>query len=350
MLHMPFKLNPISMLICTIMIFSVAYSYDEKTYWKINDDYVADTWYGWDHSNRIDYYFDVHTHFPKVKNEQEIKSAIENHFNTLSALSVRKMCLFIHSDDWEKYKDVINKDNRIVPFIYIADKEHFTSEYLATVVKEGIKGVKLHSRGMLRDKKYDISFFESEQCQKFYSKCEELKLPIVWHFITALYEKERGKEQPLPFTRKDLLDAQLRICKKHPRLVLIGAHMNDLSEKRLSAIMDEYPNFYVDLSAAASLWEGEHFSPGFKKELQKIYTKHSDRFLFGVDHSLLVYKDTIVASADLVAALRENHWVWYVTESLQRYIKQLDLPQDKARNIAHRNIERILNIPEWKEE
>jgi predicted TIM-barrel fold metal-dependent hydrolase len=78
----------------------------------------------------------------------------------------------------------------------------------------------------------------------------------------------------------DLIAARDRILEKHPRLIVIGAHLGSLEHDldQLAERLDRYPNFYVD--CAARTRDLSRLPP---ERVRKFFQKYQDRILYGVD-------------------------------------------------------------------
>lgn len=315
--------------------------YDFKTYWRLNDKFIKGMFCF--ENNRVDYYIDVHHHSAGVKTEKEFKMNIDDHFNALTGLYVRKVGMIFWPDQWNKYRKLIKQDKRLISYVWVPDKENFNVKFLSKVIKEGAQGIKLHTRTFCRNKKYPLSIFEEKESQKFYGLCAEAGLAILWHSIHGLYNWEKALVKPLDYTRQDILDAQIRICKKHPKLKLIGAHMNCMSEERLAEVMDKVPNFYVDTSVKTMLFEGEQIPDKKRKRMKEIFTRHCDQFLWATDNAPHIYRPP-TNSNEFTRNLRGFHWVQCATELHQRFFKVLDLSKEVSNMIAHGNAERLFGL------
>ena len=77
----------------------------------------------------------------------------------------------------------------------------------------------------------------------------------------------------------DLIEAFARLVRRHPRTVFIGAHVGCYSENLgwVSALLDECPNFHVDISARISELGRQPFTA------RRFFLRHADRILFGTD-------------------------------------------------------------------
>jgi hypothetical protein len=126
-----------------------------------------------------------------------------------------------------------------------------------------------------------------------WEKCAELKMPVNLHVAdhTSCWrplgpQQERGPDfQGFNLYGKDvpsyeeLLAHRDRMLAKHPRTIFIAAHLgnqgNDLTS--LAAVLDRYPNFYVDVSA-------RDYELGRQpRAAAKFLTLYQDRALFGTD-------------------------------------------------------------------
>ncbi len=80
-----------------------------------------------------------------------------------------------------------------------------------------------------------------------------------------------------PFT--DLIEAFACLVRRHPGTTFIGAHVGCYAENLawVSALLEECPNFHVDISARISELGRQPYSA------RRFFLRHADRILFGID-------------------------------------------------------------------
>ena len=76
-----------------------------------------------------------------------------------------------------------------------------------------------------------------------------------------------------------LIDAFATLVRRHPQTTFIGAHVGCYAENLawVSALLDQCPNLYVDISARISELGRQPYSA------RRFFHKHQDRILFGTD-------------------------------------------------------------------
>lgn len=79
---------------------------------------------------------------------------------------------------------------------------------------------------------------------------------------------------------EQLIAARDRIMEKHPRLVVIGAHLGSLEHDldALARTLDRYPNFYVDCAART-----RDLTRLPAAKVRSFFNEYEDRILYGVD-------------------------------------------------------------------
>lgn len=89
----------------------------------------------------------------------------------------------------------------------------------------------------------------------------------------SVSERRHG---PAHFHR--LVDALEAVVAAHPRTTFIGAHVGCCAEDlgRVSAMLDRYPNYWIDLAARAELGRQP-------RAAARLVADHADRVLFGAD-------------------------------------------------------------------
>ncbi len=124
----------------------------------------------------------------------------------------------------------------------------------------------------------------------------ELRLPVMIHIAdpVAFFDpvdatNERWEElgaypdwsfpsPPFP-SFSTLIEAFANLVRRHPNTTFIGAHVGCYAENLgwVSALLDECPNFMVDISARVGELGRQPYSA------RRFFLRHSDRILFGTD-------------------------------------------------------------------
>ena len=103
------------------------------------------------------------------------------------------------------------------------------------------------------------------------------------------------------------LDRLERVLNRHPRLRVVLAHMGAFQLDRAFALLDEFPNLYLD-TAVIFVW-AEMF-PRCEVPTAEVWARYEDRILFGSDFPLIAYPYAAalesIARLPLSAAGREK--------------------------------------------
>ena len=272
------------------------------------------------------YWIDGHMH---QNSAVVVKTIADSQFSWNKSNNLRREVLLMSQSTWNSDRTEILQDDRLIPFLYMGGLSEMTASNAQTLYNQGIKGIKLHNRGMLVNGGVCIEDLESPTCMAFYAKCAELGLPICWHYITYIAEADRPSGATLPFTAADLLNQMIRICKANPTLHLYCAHLADLAESKLDSVLDITPNLMVDGSSYCKLNKFYWWTCTWQDTLRKFYINHSKQVIMGTDFYF------------------DNNNLSGARYEYENFFLKLDLPQSKLEDIAHGNIERICHLTEY---
>ena len=220
--------------------------------------------------------------------------------------------------------------------------------------KMGARGVgELTDKGFGLTKDPDLAPEErlhnnDERVDPFYRKCAELDLPVVIHMAdhpsswqppdvyqerTPIFQQfNQYGGNGLPYDQ--LLENLPKMLEKHPKTTFVACHLANLGNdlERLSKLMDENTNMYLDMSARD--YELGRQPRGFAK----FFSKYPDRVLFGTDMGM-------------EKALYQN-W-WRLLESADEHVTGriwwryygLELPAPILKKLYRDNAKKIMN---WK--
>ena len=179
-------------------------------------------------------------------------------------------------------------------------------------------------------------------------KCAELKMPISIHIAEPYW-----MYLPMDATNDGLMNAVTwhvdttdcygydklmetfeNAVRENPSTIFIACHYLNMTHDwpRLGALLDKYPNMYVDISARVA--ESAH-TPRATREF---LIKYQDRVLFGTDNGMdaSMYRT-------IFRVLETNDEHFYMPESEYHWaLSGFNLPDDVLKKIYHDNAERIL--------
>jgi predicted TIM-barrel fold metal-dependent hydrolase len=181
----------------------------------------------------------------------------------------------------------------------------------------------------------------SDKWMEIFKLAESSGLLVLWHVTQRVsyspyhggglnpYWAE-GQEKGVRFTNEDLLQAFLKILKTFPRLKVIGAHQLHIGLDRLSSLLDEYDNLFIDTSCGFYLRWADTLYEEDRKVLWEFFMKYRERILFGSDSGVSPNKiDEYLIQGFLCHA---------------RFINQLRLPYDVLQLVSHENSERLFGL------
>lgn len=194
---------------------------------------------------------------------------------------------------------------------------------------------------------------DDERLAPVFEKAGELGMPVMFHiadpdaFFTPLNaENERYEELAAhpewsfygsEFSKAELLAQRDRVFPRHPKTTFVGAHVAEHPEDLayVSRLLDENPNFYVDMSARCAELGRQPYTA------RKFFIQYAKRILFGTDlvPDVEMYRlhfrffETADEYFDYPShASRQGRWQIY----------GLYLPDDVLRAIYRENAERLL--------
>jgi predicted TIM-barrel fold metal-dependent hydrolase len=154
-----------------------------------------------------------------------------------------------------------------------------------------------------------------------------------------------------------IIAARDNIMKKHPTLVVLGAHLGSL-EHDLDGIaerLDRYPNFYIEVAART-----RNLTRHPSEKVRALFLKYPDRILYGVDANWKPFLRPERASP----AQREGHikmlelrykadFDYYAGQGEITYsgrkTQALNLPRSVLEKFYHQNAERLYKLDTaWK--
>ena len=150
-----------------------------------------------------------------------------------------------------------------------------------------------------------------------------------------------------------IIAARDNIMKKHPTLVLVGAHLGSMEHDldAIAAHFERYPNFYIDVAART-----RNLARHPSDKVRALFQKYPTRILYGVDAVWMPY----LRPQPPAEAQRRNHLAmletrykadfdYYAGEGPMTYngrpTEALHLPTVVLEKFYHENAERIYQLP-----
>jgi alpha-galactosidase len=170
---------------------------------------------------------------------------------------------------------------------------------LAASVAAGSKGLKVWKDLGLHQRDHDgaLVLLDDPRLGPLWAEAAEQGIPVAVHtadpraFFEPVDEHNERLEQLIrypqwsfagpefpPFER--LIDALEAVVAGNPGVTFIGVHGGCYPENlsRVGAMLDRYPNYHVDISARLAELGRQ------PRAARELFTRHSDRVLFGTDH------------------------------------------------------------------
>jgi len=143
-------------------------------------------------------------------------------------------------------------------------------------------------------------------------------------------------------SKEAILAARERMLAKHPKLLLVGAHLGSMETNvaDISLRFDQYPNFAVDTAARVPRLM---LQP--RNKVRDFLVKYQDRVLYGTDFVFMPTDDTDKALRKWTDTL-ERDWKYFATDQIVQFkehgVRGLDLPKKVLRKLYHNNAVRWL--------
>jgi predicted TIM-barrel fold metal-dependent hydrolase len=147
-----------------------------------------------------------------------------------------------------------------------------------------------------------------------------------------------------------LMAARDHILEKHPRLIVIGAHLGSLEHNldEVARRLDRYPNFYVDCAART-----RDLTRQPREKVRNFFIKYQDRILYGVDMTWKPFLQQRPPTAEqrnafvnrLEQQYRLDYRFYAGTGAMQyggRTIEGLNLPRSVLEKFYNGNARRII--------
>lgn len=155
-------------------------------------------------------------------------------------------------------------------------------------------------------------------------------------------------------THAAIIAARDNIMKKHPTLVVVGAHLGSL-EHDLDGIAERlarYPNFHIEVAART-----RNLTRHPSAKVRALFAAYPDRILYGVDASWIPHRrdrPPTDAQREAHAAMLESRYRadfdYYAGQGEITYngrkVEALNLPRPLLEKFYHANAERLYRLPE----
>lgn len=225
-------------------------------------------------------------------------------------------------------------------------------------VSRGARGLKIWKPFGLRvkDQNGELVPVDDTRLDPLWSTAGELNLPVLIHvadpvaFFDPVDEhNERWEElnanpdwqftsPPFP-AFLSILEALKRMVMRHPETKFIGAHVGCYAENLswVGEMLDQCPNFYVDISARISELGRQPFTA------RKFFLSYADRVLFGLDMGPDLDNYRIAFRFLETDDEYFNYNPGEIPGQGRWYIYGLNLPDDVLEKIYHLNAEKALH-------
>ncbi len=294
---------------------------------------------------------DVHAHvggIEKMADYMEVRKILKDQFNADLAMWInlqfplgpRLEGLDLLKSAEEKYQ------GRFLPTINdykIADGLRFSPEELAEWQAKGVVGYKIWVgvSPAVDNPANDPTFTKMEQ------------IGMVGASIHISQPYPRNCKDPVLYWQS--INAWERVLDRHPKLVVVNAHMMDIfySDEQLDYLqyfLETYPNVYIDVAARL-----KDFPSMTHEKIRNFFIKYADRIMFGTDISNQPQKgkyQEVAEAYNRCFKILETDGLFdtefFAPEVKGRKIQGISLPADVLEKIYFRNAMKI--YPRIKDE
>ena len=285
----------------------------------------------------VDIYGQTVNELTKYLDDDRIDQSI-----VLSVLPVRGHVGVTKSMNWRVLAACTDYPDRLIPFFVLDPREGDIETRMKLLVDLGFKGFGEH--------KIPDEPFNSPGCDRIYSMCGELGLPVIFHI---------GREG---FPESDMAGVE-EMIKNHENVTFIAHSMGwwkQISKVWSTAehapigevvpggnvdrMLNEYPNLFTEISTGEgirALARDPNFTEGFLKRHQKrlIYGSDFPAELSGTTERFdnqIKFRKMLMFSKEHPVELPEN----YV-----RLLDMINASPELRKDFTHNNLARILGLP-----
>ena len=211
--------------------------------------------------------------------------------------------------------------------------------------------------------------------REFFSVCEELNIPLLWHVADPeefweyeklpQWAKEKGWGYDRDFQSKEELYRETEnVLRRHPRLCVVFPHVYFLSAdlERAERFFSEFPNANFDLAPGIELYYNLSLS---REKARDFFCRFSSRILFGTDILSCLSPGEARARAGIIYRFLTEKESFRVPEEADfllgppedGIIHGLDLPEAVVKAVLQDNFRRLfgrspekLNVTAAREE
>ena len=314
---------------------------------------------------------DIHTHFHQNLGDMNIYLAAMERNNVARAVSLSQAYSSIGTNKAYAYIARLLRPEMFIVFTAVdyRDVAEGDEAFIANAcrrleddVMHGAQGLKLHiSNAALRIPPDDI------RLRALYDKAAELSIPILYH-VQLQIGTRRAAAASAAIPASVCHEAMLTVLKGHPETNFILAHNGSCCDRpsvlRLSGMLGDYPNLYVDTSATFLFYSMLKQVDLFRQH----FVANQDRILFGTDinvsapidvDDLTQYLDDAYeinrkflgtsGTFDMRDELRyrKREWVydtrrWETLATYEGEFVGLGLHEDILEKVFHKNAEKLL--------
>jgi len=243
-----------------------------------------------------EFWIDMHVHLSGVTNADDLKRLLDEWFSRLDAYRLGKIIAIVNQDDlFEVFGEMSKKDARFA-WMYWPKIDVPSISLVREAVRNGACALKLLNASIIRGST-PRNIYQSDEWQAIISYAETAGIPLLWHVtqrhsyspyhgggLNAYWQS--GWEAGVDFTNEDLLQDVLAQMRKYPKLIVIGAHQLHVGIDRLSALLKEYRNLYIESSCGMYLRWADEFIEADRLLLRDFVETWSERIIFGTDANL----------------------------------------------------------------
>lgn len=279
--------------------------------------------------------------FKKIDTHEHVGDGadFEAFLEIMEEFCIEKVWLMPTGDDKKRQRETLKAaktyPQKFVAFGYTDKTGKKAEQYVESLIKEGIKGLKLLFWHPNIYSKKNIAL-DSPQMWRLFEICGTYNIPILAHMGLARFP--------------ELQDQLERTLTHFSGVRFIIPHYVGLAPDlvRAGKLLDKYPNLYTDVSMGGGKNRYAAYAQGFKKRFRIFFKKWSKKIFWGTD---MFIEDNSSLAMEFYRE-RIKHDINMLNEQLfyspffpeDRFLQGLHISDEILQNVFYKNAKKFLTL------